>query len=117
MSMEANYYLISGYDLTGMETNKFDDWKWTEDGEDFFNSQCKGNIQLFDDPANGSHLYLGYVHADNNEFDFETSKINVVDFLDKQISVAQTLEYLMQIGVIKNDNNQKYEIINFVEYI
>lgn len=41
MSMESHYYVIAGYDLTDCETDKFKDWKWTEEGEDYINNQCK----------------------------------------------------------------------------
>jgi len=30
MSVESSYYLIVGYDLTGCETDKFDNWKITD---------------------------------------------------------------------------------------
>ena len=33
MSVESKYYAIVGYDLTGYETDKFKDWKWTDEGE------------------------------------------------------------------------------------
>lgn len=55
MSVERNYYVIGGYDLTGFKTEKYDDWRWTEQGEEYTCSQINGEIQLFDDPMNGSH--------------------------------------------------------------
>ena len=33
MSVNRNYYVIAGYDLTGLDTDKFNEWKWTEDGK------------------------------------------------------------------------------------
>ena len=33
MSVNRNYYVIAGYDLTEFKTDKFKDWKWTEEGE------------------------------------------------------------------------------------
>ena len=77
MSVVSNYYVIAGYDLTGMETDKFDDWKWTDEGEKMICYQKKGYIQLFDDPMNGSHLYLGYILASGDEYGFKTAKINL----------------------------------------
>ena len=65
MSMESHYYVIAGYDLTGCETDKFKDWKWTEKGEDYINNQCKGEIQFFNDPMSGSYLYFGYILISN----------------------------------------------------
>ena len=72
MSMESNYYVIAGYDLTGNETDKFKDWKWSDEGEDYFCKQRKGEIQFFDDLMSGSYLYFGYVLASGNEYSFDT---------------------------------------------
>ena len=36
MSVDRRYYLINGYDLTGMDCDKLEDWKWTDEGEDDF---------------------------------------------------------------------------------
>ena len=41
MGMEATHYTIIGYDLTPFKTDKFDNWKWTEEGEDYLNCQLK----------------------------------------------------------------------------
>jgi hypothetical protein len=46
MSMESHYYVIAGYDLTGNETDKFKDWKWSDEGEDYICNQYKGEIQF-----------------------------------------------------------------------
>lgn len=35
MSMNKHYYVIAGYDLTGWETDKYEDWKWSDDGEKY----------------------------------------------------------------------------------
>ena len=39
MSMGSYYYVIAGYDLTGNETDKFKDWKWSDYGEDYICNQ------------------------------------------------------------------------------
>ena len=44
MSMESHYYVVAGYDLTGNETDKFKDWKWSDEGEDYICNQGKGEI-------------------------------------------------------------------------
>ena len=116
MSIEANYYLISGYDLTGMETNKFDDWRYTEDAENYFCYQYKDHIQLFDDPMNRDYLYLGYIHFNCNQYDdHETNKFYLED-LDRQEDVDFTLEYLKSIGVIEYNTKPIFKVISFVEY-
>ena len=47
MSVESKYYAIVGYDLTGYETDKFKDWKWTDEGEKYTCNQVKDRIQIF----------------------------------------------------------------------
>lgn len=77
MSVEINYYLIVGYDLTGMKTDKFEDWRWTKEGEDYFDYQDEGRIQLFDDPVYDKHLYLGYILACGDQYELPTCKIGI----------------------------------------
>ena len=79
MSVNRNYYVIAGYDLTGMETDKFDDWKWSDEGEDYICYQRKGKIQFFYDPMSGGHLYFGYILACGDMYEYETSKFKVED--------------------------------------
>ena len=120
MSIVKNYYVIAGYDLTGLDTDKFNDWKWTEDGEKYICNQVKEEIQLFYDPINGEHLYLGYILACGDEYEFETTKIDIgtdINYVSKYVS--ETLHELQEIGVISKDyehkNRLKYQIIIFEE--
>lgn len=118
MSVVSNYYVIAGYDLTGLKTDKFNDWKWTEEGEDYTHYQRKGYIQLFDDPMNNSHLYLGYVLASGDEYDFVTAKINLNDVLRQEPYVYNKLKQLIDKNVICDVFNSKdlnYEVIVFEE--
>lgn len=120
MSIVKNYYVIAGYDLTGLDTDKFNEWKWTEDGEKYTCNQVKEEIQLFYDPMNGEHLYLGYILACGNEYEFETTKINIgtdINYVSQYAS--ETLHELQEIGVISKDyehkDRPKYQIIVFEE--
>ena len=120
MSIVKNYYVIAGYDLTGLDTNKFNDWKWTEDGEKYTCNQVKEEIQLFYDPMNGEHLYLGYILACGDEYEFETTKIDIgtdINYVSKY--VAEALRELQEIGVISKDyeykDRPKYQVIIFEE--
>lgn len=117
MSVDRNYYVIAGYDLTGMETDKFDDWKWTEEGEDYTCYQRKGKIQFFDDPMSGDYLYFGYILADGDEYEFEASKFKVDDVNGVYGEVKAELIKLIELGVISKDPrfNPDYQIIAFVE--
>ena len=43
MSMERTSYVIAGYDLTEYVTDKYDEWRWTYEGEEYICNQIKGN--------------------------------------------------------------------------
>lgn len=117
MSMERNYYVIAGYDLTGQETEKFCDWKYTEDGEKYFCYQFKEKIQLFDDPMDGSHLFLGYILAANDEYDFETTSFDLSDSTECSKCVYSELQKLQEMGVISKATYSKpvFKVIVFEE--
>ena len=117
MSMESNYYVIAGYDLTDYETDKYNDWKWTEEGEKYTCNQIKGEIQLFDDPMDGSHLYLGYVLASGDQYDFATTSFEFSDIEKCSGKVKAELAKLQDMGVITKDPHFKpmFKIIVFEE--
>lgn len=117
MSMESHYYVIAGYDLTGNETDKFKDWKWSDEGEDYICNQCKGEIQFFDDPMSGSHLYFGYILASGNEYSFDTEIFNVSDIEKCHDKVKAELVKLQELGVITKAPHFKpvFKIIVFEE--
>ena len=113
MSISREYYVIVGYDLTGLDTDKFDDWKW-DDGEEYFCNQTKGYIQLFDDPMNGDYLYLGYVLARLDMYEAETVKINLNEVTRQEPYVCNKLKQLISANII-NEADLKYEVIVFEE--
>ena len=118
MGMNRSTYVIAGYDLTGWDTDKYKDWKWTKEGEEYTCNQSKGKIQLFDDPMNGNYLYLGYILACGNDYNFDTTKFNpaLIEHQEKYISMK--LDWLKFIGVISKDTkfNPKYQVIVFDEW-
>lgn len=117
MSVDRNYYLINGYDLTGMYCDKLKDWKWTDEGEDYFCYQRKGKIQLFDDPMRGSHLYLGYILATGDQYGFETDKIDSKEVVRSNGYVKAELVKLQELGIITKDPHfvPKLQLIMFEE--
>lgn len=117
MSISRDYYVIAGYDLTGWETDKFEDWKWTDEGEKYFCNQTKGRIQLFDDPMNGDYLYFGYVLAKLDMYEAETTKFDIDIVNQVQENVKGELLKLIDIGVISKDPKfkLKYQAIVFEE--
>lgn len=121
MSVNKNYYVIVGYDLTSYKTDKYEDWKWTDEGEDLLNNQIKGKIQLFDDPMYGNYLYIGHIFATGNEYEFDTTEIPIKDVTSTYIrsKVDYVLNNLIEKGIIDcNSCFQKhleYKIIIFEE--
>lgn len=115
MSINKNYYVIAGYDLTGLTTDKYEDWQW-DDGEKYVCYQSKGHIQLFDDPMSGEHLYFGYILASGDEYDFPTTKFNIDDVNNVKTAVEDELVHLINVGVIdRSALLNKYQIIIFEE--
>ena len=113
MSVDRNYYLIAGYDLTAYKTDKYDDWRWTDDGERYTSYQRKGYIQFFDDPMSGDYLYFGYVLAAGDEYEFKTAKIDIAEVGAVEYDVSEAVKYLKEIGVI--DGVGAYKLIMFEE--
>lgn len=115
MSVESTYYSIIGYDLTDCKTDKFEDWKWTDEGEQYLCNQVKDEIQLFNDPMSGEHLYFGYILACGDAYEFETVKRNINDVMDKVGLVTNAFVELQYLGVIQKDINRKCQFIMFEE--
>lgn len=117
MSVSRNYYVIAGYDLTDMTTDKFDDWVWSKEGEEYICYQSKGKIQLFTDPMNGSYIYLGFILADGDMYEYETSKFKVEDITAAYGDVKSELFKLIEMGMITRDPRAipEYQVIAFEE--
>jgi hypothetical protein len=116
MSIDKNYYAIAGFDLTPYKTDKFDDWKWEDENEKYFCYQRKGNIQLFDDPMSGSHLYLGYILGDGDEYELKPIKFNIIEVEKHYSEVNEILDCLTCSGVIDlGYHNVPFGVIVFEE--
>lgn len=128
MSAFIKYYVIAGYDLTKYKTDKFDNWRWTSENDDYLSYKNKDKIKLFDlyDHMNGKELYcrklyLGYILACGDEYEFDTTKIPLVKPIAHINEVDDALSKLEQIGIIKSDDNVllndilEYQIIVFRE--
>ncbi len=120
MSVIQSCYVIVGIDLTGFQTDKYNEWKWTDEGEKITCYQSNGKIQLFDDPMNGEFLYLGYIFAAGDQYEFETVKVNLEEIEKQRPYVMEELKQLVSMGVISEDiyesDSIKYELIVFDEY-
>ena len=116
MSVDRDYYVITGYDLTKYKTNKYRDWRWTDEGQSYTNCQRRGQIQLFDDPMANRYLYLGYVLGAGNEYEFNAIKTDIIELECLQLKVEEALNHLSDIGVIDIEfENVDYELIVFEE--
>lgn len=116
MSMSATYYNIIGYDLTNYEKDIIPkDWFW-DNGEKYIDNQVKGEIQFFNDPASGCHLYFGYILSEMYEYgDTDTIKIPLHEFNIKKNDIDNVLK---ETGLdIPNEIFEKEpEFISFVEW-
>lgn len=117
MSINKNYYVIAGYDLTTAMTDKYEDWKWTDEGEQYLCNQVNGHVQLFDDPMSGGYIYLGYVIASGDEYYFETQTFNPWHVTDLKRNVDEVANELEKCGVIDEAKAKyiKFQIIAFEE--
>lgn len=117
MSVNRDYYVIAGYDLTGYETDIFEDWKWSTEGDKFRCYQREGQIQFFDDPMAGDYLYFGYILAHGDEYECPTGKIDVSTIEEVKSDVENKLQELINQGVISEGckPNILYQILAFEE--
>jgi hypothetical protein len=118
MSIEKKYFVIGGFDLTPYKTDKYEDWKWTDDGEEYLCNQCHGNIKLFDDLMSEEHLYLGYVFASGDQYCFDTVQFVAGELFDMMIrmQVSEKLLHLINEGVVSKDAAAaNYKVIIFEE--
>ena len=117
MSISSEFYVIVGYDLTGCETEKYEDWEYTDEGEKYHCNQSKDKIQFFNDPMSGNYLYFGYILAEGEVYEFETTKFDVDDIYQAKIKVQEELMKLIISGVIKKDAylKGKCQVIVFEE--
>ena len=110
MSVNKDYYVIAGYDLTRYKTEAFEDWKWTDEGKKFHCYQRKGQIQLFYDPMGDSHLYFGYILAHGDEYSCPTEVISLKDVCEIRDSVEAKVKELWELGVIDKECRIMWDI-------
>lgn len=86
MSVSKSTYVILGYDFTSIQEQLIPkDWFWTKEGEEFVNNQVKGNIQFFNDPMSGEHLYFGYIVSVSEDYDGDVvTKVTIGDLENKK---------------------------------
>lgn len=122
MSLYKNYYIIAGYDLAPYKTDKYEDWKWTDEGEKYLCRKSKGNIQLFDDPCNGEHFFLGKVLFHGDQYEFNTEVIDLFDCTPGLIrceKIMDELKKLYDIGIISEYDkiSSQFNVFVFEEVV
>ena len=117
MSVRSDFYVIVGYDLTGCETEKYEDWEYTDEGEKYHCNQFKDKIQFFNDPMSGNYLYFGYILGEGEVYEFETTKFDVDDISEAKAKVQDELMKLIKLGIIQEDSYIKRDchVIAFEE--
>ena len=117
MSVRSDFYVIVGYDLTGCETEKYEDWEYTDEGEKYHCNQSKDKIQFFNDPMSGNYLYFGYILGEGEAYGFDTIKFDADDIYQAKIKVQGELLKLIKLGVIQKDSYIKRDchVIAFEE--
>lgn len=118
MSMEKTTYVILGYDLANHKTEKYDDWRWSEEWEEYTCSQINGEVQLFDD--DNDKLFLGYVLAMSEEYEhIDPIQYSIHNFNKIEGRVIEKISRLQEIGVIEDTGkfNLEYKLIIFDVFI
>ena len=117
MSVRSDFYVIVGYDLTGCETEKYEDLEYTDEWGKYHCNQSKDKIQFFNDPMSGNYLYFGYILAEGEVYEFETTKFDVENINQAKIKVQDELIKLIELGVIQEDSYIKRDchVIAFEE--
>ena len=127
MSMTGEDYIILGFDLSPYREQIYtDEWRTDENIDKWEYCQTKGNIQLFTDSMNRSHLYFGYILSAQDEFDKpEVKKICLRDEEIKNMEKTweKVLDALNETRLISESmmeiiakDNIPFEVICFTEY-
>ena len=127
MSSEREDYIILGFDLSPYREQIYtDEWRTDENIDKWECCQTKGNIQLFTDHMNGSHLYFGYILSAQDEYGQpETTKISLTDermscieeIFDKVLDVLMESKLISQsIQEVIVEDRIQFEVICFTEY-
>ena len=104
------------------ETEKYDEWKWSKEWEDYTCNQVNGEIQLFDDCED--KLFLGYIFAMSGEYEhidsiqysihnFDEEEDRNFDEIEEE--VLEKFSRLQEIGVIEDEDKfaPDYKLIIF----
>lgn len=117
MSVSEEVFLIVGCDIKDCVTDKFKDWRWSDEGEEYECNAVNGNIQIIDDGMCGNYTYIGYIVANiKDHYSLIKEEIDVVNFDLHKKDVTNDIKHLADIGVLDKDkiNDLEIEMILFV---
>lgn len=125
MGMYRYDYIVLGYDLMKYEREirKYFDRLEEEKKyciiDDMYSQQSVGNVQLFDDPAGGSHLIYGLIVCACDEYDGflkPTDLGNLLEVKVKQDEVFKALQENFGEAFDCNEFKDNARLIAFTEW-
>jgi len=118
MSVSVGFYTIAGYDLTNYKKDEYENFVYSKRYDELTDFQTKGNIQLFTDPMDGDHLFLGYVLSaieDDEMYGENITSIDVDEVMNKAEEVDKVLNELIEFGMINDNCHAAFKILSFTE--
>lgn len=117
----SRYYVIAGYDLTGMKTDKFEEWRYTEEGEEYLgiDSKQKNYYHFFEDMTYDTcefYLYFGHILSVLDEHKFNTDMFDMTQIEVFSNRMKTELKSFQEDGIIK-EGNPPFKIILLEECV
>lgn len=115
MSVSKEVFLIVGCDIKDCLTDRYKDWKWSEEGERYHCFQEEGEIQIIDDGMSGDYTYIGHIIAKiEDDYSNIQKEINVDAYNFYAPYVVNKIQYLANFIGVLDANKIKDLTINMV---
>ena len=116
MSMEPKIYTILGYDFSPWYEKMYtEEWAENPENEKWMDNWTPGEVQLFSDLSDGSHLYFGYILAAGDGYNWTDQKEPITRVESLKNLVAQKL--LQSNLKFPTNDFPPMSIITFVEWV
>lgn len=114
MSTNCEIFLILGCDVDNYITEKYEEWRWSEEGERYTEYQAEEEMQFIEDGMCGMYNYFGYIISNIEDFYGKCTKELSNDVFNKRDDIIAELKKLVDIGVLKEDVlNKELKLILF----
>lgn len=114
MSVYSQIFLIIGCDVKDFVTEKYKEWRDSEEGERYTEYQTEEEMQFIEDGMCGMYNYFGYIISNIEDFYGECTKELSNDVFNKRDDIIAELRKLVDIGVLKEDVlNEEMKLILF----